>query len=269
MLKPGPYHYNDIRLFLILIPLIAAINYHLTYIDIQLDWKLVYTYLIDVQQGYVAIFFVRIVILYLDKIYPYRRNASRRVLIQTVATTLAGDVAITLQTMLMHYLFRDTPFPMSFFTVDLVIISIWFLVVNGIYIGLHYYTEWQNAELRRKEEQLIRTGTFYVKFGKKDLSIPYSEIAAFTIEKDYSILATIEPRNYYLDESLDSVEKKLPSESFFRLNRQFIIHRQLVAGFDRAENGKINVLTKSTNGIPESISVSRLRAPSFKSWFQP
>jgi hypothetical protein len=59
-----------------------------------------------VQQGYVAIFFVRIVILYLDKIYPYRRNASRRVLIQTVATTLAGDVAITLQTMLMHYLFR-------------------------------------------------------------------------------------------------------------------------------------------------------------------
>lgn len=269
MLRSRPYHYNDIRLFLILIPLIAAINYHLTYINIKLNWHLVITYLVDVQQGYVALFCVRAVILYLDRVYPYRRNAARRVLMQAAITTLAGDAVIIIQTLIMHYLFRDTPFPMSFFTMDMVIISIWFLVVNGVYIGLHYYTECQNAEAARKQEQLIRSEGYLVKFGKKNLAISFSDIAGFTIDNDYSVLTTTEPRNYYLDESLDAVEKKLPAEMFFRLNRQFIVHRQLVTGFNRAENGKIEVLVKPSEKIPESISVSRLRAPAFKSWFQP
>jgi DNA-binding LytR/AlgR family response regulator len=267
--KSRPYHYNDVRLFLILIPLIAAINYFLTYIDIHLNWRLVFTYLVDVQQGYVAILCVRAIILYLDHVYPYTRNAGRRVMMQTAITTIVGDVVIIIQTMIMNYLFTDHPIPIKFFTMDMVIISIWFLVVNGIYIGLHYYTEWQNSEVIRKSEQLVRAGGYLVKFGKKNISLSFSEIAGFTIEKDYAVLTTSEPRNYYLDESLDAVEKKLPAESFFRLNRQFIVHRQIVSGFDRGENGKINVLLKPNQHFPESIPVSRLRAPDFKNWFQP
>ncbi|MFI5134923.1 MAG: LytR/AlgR family response regulator transcription factor, partial [Chitinophagales bacterium] len=201
-------------------------------------------------------------------IYPYGSNALNRVLLQTFITTFVGDVVIIIQTMIMNDLFTDHPIPISFFTMDMVIISIWFLVVNGIYIGFHYYTESQNAEAARKSEQIVRSEGYMVKFGKKNISIEFSEIAGFTIDNDYSVLITTEPRNYYLDESLDAVEKKLPVEMFFRLNRQFIVHRQLVTGFDRGENGKIDVLIKVTERIPESIPVSRLRAPAFKSWFQ-
>jgi DNA-binding LytR/AlgR family response regulator len=268
MLNRRPYHLNDIRLFLILIPLIAAINYHLTYVNIQLNWRLVITYLIDVQQGYVALFCVRAIILYLDRVYPYRRNAARRILMQAAATTIIGDAVIIIQTLIMHQLFSDKPFPFSFFTMDMVIISIWFLVVNGIYIGLHYYTEWQNAEEQRKNELLLRSEGYVVKYGKKNLAVPFVEIIGFTIEKDYAVLVTSGLKNYYLDESLDAVEKKLPAELFFRLNRQFIVHRQMVTGFDRAENGKINVLLSSADSFPAFISVSRLKAPAFKAWFQ-
>lgn len=171
--------------------------------------------------------------------------------------------------MIMNWLFTDHPIPISFFTVDMVIISIWFLVVNGIYIGLHFYSEWQNSEVTRKNEQLVRAGGYPVKFGKKNISVSFSQIAGFTIENEYAVLTTTEPKRYYLDESLDAVEKKLPAELFFRLNRQYIVHRQLVTGFDRGENGKINVLLNSLNELPDSIPVSRLRAPAFKSWFQP
>jgi DNA-binding LytR/AlgR family response regulator len=267
MLNRRPYHLNDIRLFLILIPLIAAINYHLTYVDIHFNWRLVLTYLLDVQQGYVAIFCVRAIILYLDRVYPYRRNAARRILIQAATTTIAGDAVIILQTLAMHHLFSDRPFPLSFFTMDLVIISIWFLVVNGIYIGLHYYTEWQHAEELRKNAALLRSEGFVVKYGKKNLAVPFAGIIAFTIEKDYAVLVTAELKSYYLDESLDAVEKKLPEELFFRLNRQFIVHRQVVSGFDRAENGKINVNLSSPGRFPSFIPVSRLKAPAFKAWF--
>jgi hypothetical protein len=267
--RSRPYHYIDVRIFLILIPVIAAINYHLTYTNIRFNWFLVFTFLIDTQQGYVAWLCCRAIILYLDRVYPYSRNAAKRILIQTATTSIAGEAVIIIQTMIVNWLFTDHPIPLSFFTVDVVIIFIWFIVINGIYIGLHYYTEWQNAEAKRKSEQAVRSEGYVVKFGKKNISVPFSAIAAFSIEKDYSVLTTIEPKNYYLDESLDAVEKKLPAELFFRLNRQYIVQRQLVSGFDRVENGKINVLVKSLGRFPNSIPVSRLRAPAFKSWFQP
>lgn len=269
MLKYRPYHYNDVRLFLILIPVISSINYHLTYEDIQLNWRFVFTFLIDIQQGYVAWYCCRAIIIYLDRVYPYRRNVSRRILIQTSTTSFVGLLVIVLQTLLMHYLFSDKPFPMDFFTIDLVIIFIWFLVLNGIYIGLFYYTEWQNSEEIRQQEKMVRTEGFLVKYGKKNFSLPFSDIAGFTIENEYAVLTTTEPKNYYLDESLDAVEQKLPPELFFRLNRQSIVHRQIVLGFDRAENGKINVLIRSAEKFPPAIPVSRLKAPAFKSWFQP
>lgn len=269
LLRSRPYHYNDIRLFLILIPVIAAINYHLTYVNIKLDWFLVFTFLIDTQQGYVGWFCCRAIILYLDRVYPFSRNIAKRILLQTFFGSVAGVGAIIIQTMIVNRLYTDQPIPFSFFSVDVVIISIWFLVVNGIYIGLHYYTEYQNSEEIRKQEKMIRSEGFSVKFGKKNLSIPFSEIAGFTIEDEYAMLTTIEAKNYYLDESLDSVEQKLPAEFFFRLNRQFIVHRQIVSGFDRMENGKIRVLIKAPEWSVEHIPVSRLKAPAFKSWFQP
>jgi hypothetical protein len=52
-------------------------------------------------------------------------------------------------------------------------------------------------------------------------------------------------KNYHLKVSSGSIANSLFTDN-------------LSAGFDRTENGKINVLTKSTNGIPESISVSSI-----------
>ena len=263
-----PYRYNDVKLFLVLIPIIAAINYHLTYTDISLNWRLVITFLIDTQQGYVGWFCCRAVILYLDRVYPYSRDPFKRIVIQTLTSSFVGVTVIILQTMLMHWLFGRGPMPLSFFTLDVIIITIWFFVVNGIYVGLHYHTEWQNAEERRLQEAAVRSEGYVVKTGKKNIAVPFAGISGFTREEEYSVMKTTESKNYYLDESLDQIEKKLPSAFFFRLNRQFIIHRQMVTGFDRAENGKINVLLRETDHFPGSVPVSRLKASVFKRWFQ-
>ena len=264
-----PYRYNDIKLFLILIPLIAAINYYLTYTNIRLNWRLVITFLIDVQQGYVGWWCSRAMILYMDKIYPFERNPLRRILIQASTTSIVGVVVIVLQTMLVNWLFSDHPIPMIFFTDYTILFFIWFLVLNGIYIGLHYYTEWQNAEDQRKIDLAVRAEGYIVRSGKVNVSIPFGEINGFAVDGEYTVLKTSGAKSYYLDESLDTIEKKLPAELFFRLNRQYLLNRRSVSGFERAENGKINVLLNSTDLFPGSVSVSRLKAAAFKSWFQP
>lgn len=74
---------------------------------------------------------------------------------------------------------------------------------------------------------------------------------------------------YCLEQSLDKVEKKLPPDLFFRLNRQCILHRQLIAGFRRGENGKLTVLLADNPFFPAELPVSRTKAPAFKEWFEP
>jgi hypothetical protein len=261
--------YKDVRLFLWLIPLINIINYYLTYNTFSPFWRLCAMFAIDTVQGYVAWLIVRSIIVWLDLKVSYSDNPLKRVVIQLVLTLLAGIGCIIILTEFVNWLATSKPVPRSFYTTDIFIISIWFFVVNGIYIGLSYYQLWQESEGNRKKEAEIKINGFNVNTAKKNLLLPFAEIGGFYIDGDYSVVVTTERRKYFVDFSLDKVEKTLPSSSFFRLNRQFIVHRQVVTGFEKAENGKINVMVKDMDHLPLAIQVSRTKAAGFRSWFIP
>lgn len=259
--------YRDIKLFLWLIPFINAINYYLTYDTIGPLWRLLATFSVDTLMGYITWLLIRAVILRLDKKVAYESGPLRRIIIQLVLTTLTGAAATILLTELVNWLATSAPVPASFYTKDLPIISIWFFVVNGIYIGLHYYQQWQLSEALIREERKIKSGGFRVSAAKKDLLLSFDELFGFYVEGDYTVVITAEKRKYLISSSLDKVEKSLPSNYFFRINRQYIVHRQVVTGFEKGENGKITVLLKDAPPLPGSVAVSRIKAPAFKQWF--
>ena len=95
----------------------------------------------------------------------------------------------------------------------------------------------------------------------------FDEINGFYVESDYAVLISRQGKKYLLDQSLDKIEKLLPEEKFFRVNRQFIFNRNLVSGFERAENGKLNVQLSDSGNFPDTIQVSRIKAAAFKRWF--
>jgi hypothetical protein len=262
----GQRRYRDIKLFLWLIPFANLINYYLTYNNIT-PWKFVLSFTIDTIQGYIAWLITRAIIIWLDKKLPYEKNPARRIGIQLVLTLFAGISSIILLTKLENWIAGHGPVPISFYTKDLFIISIWFFVVNGIYIGLHYYQKLLDSEEQRKKENEIKTGGFKVSTARKDLLLTFEEIGGFYIDGDYSVVFTTDSKKFLVDSSLDKVEKTLPIPLFFRLNRQYIIHRQFVNGYEKGENGKINVLLKDHDHLPSTIPVSRTKAPDFKAWF--
>ena len=266
--KTNPY-YPDIQLFLILIPIISAINYYLTYRNIQFDWFLALTFSLDTFEGYVAWYCVRLFILFLDRKMPYTQNPSQRILIQVFSTLILGLGVIIIQTETIAWIARGRPAILEFYTIDIIIIGIWFLVINGIYVGLYYYNQWQTSEERRREENRIRTGALPVKLGKQDLLLKFENILGFFVDGDYVAVINKEHKKFYLDYSLDKVEKTIPTTYFFRVNRQFIVHRQIVSGFNRADNGKLNILLTGNSFLPPVVSVSRTKAPAFKVWFNP
>jgi hypothetical protein len=166
MVKSERPYPQDILTFIILIPLISAINYYLTYSKIELNGFLLLTFTIDTVQGYSAWWAVRWIVIRLDHRMPYENNPPRRIGLQFFLTTAAGLFVISVLTELVSWIAKGKGAPLNFYTHDLVIISIWFFVLNGIYIGFYYYNAWRKSELKREEENRIKVGGFTVKQGK-------------------------------------------------------------------------------------------------------
>lgn len=261
------YH-PDILLFLILIPFISAFNYYLTYSNIQLNGFLLLTYTIDTVQGYLAWISVRGIILYLDRKIPFEPYTVKRIVIQVVSTTLAGLLIIILTTELVSMIVRGEPANISFYTLDVLIISIWFLVINGIYIGLHYRHAFEEIQ---KSQSPLKSDFFgiNVRLGNQDLLIKESEVASIKVDNQVILLITRTGKKYVLDESLDHWENVLPERDFFRLNRQTILNRETISGFKRLENGKLQVQIKPEMDNSIELGISRTKAPSFRTWFSP
>ncbi|MBX2961139.1 MAG: LytTR family transcriptional regulator [Cyclobacteriaceae bacterium] len=263
----NPYH-PDILIFLVLIPFIAGINYYLTYTNIQFSGFLLLTFTIDTVQGYLAIGGVRYFIFFLDRKLPIEQQPGKRILIQLLCTIIIGLVIISLTTELVSWIARGRPAPLSFYTVDLVIISIWFFVVNGIYIGLYLHNKWRSSETELQREVRLKSEGLMVRQGKQDVRLSFDEIAGFFVDNEYVAVCTVSGKKYYYDQSLDKLEGNLPQSLFFRLNRQYIVHQNFISGYKRAENGKLLVTLKGIENFPEDITVSRLKAPAFKQWFR-
>lgn len=265
----------DVTLFLVLIPLINVVNYYLTYDNIIFSGHVILTFCIDTLEGYAAWLVTKYIIAFLDKKMPFDTNLFLRIIVQTFVTLLAGIFVIVLLTNVVNALATNTPVPESFYRYDIFIISIWFFVLNGIYISAHFYIEWQyhktqksdSAANKEKLNALFNNG-FMVKNGKTGMILLYNDIAGFYMDGEYVTCSTVVEKKYLLDQSLEKIESELPPELFFRLNRQILLHRQVIKGFQRTDNGKLNILITPLKNISSPISVSRTKAAAFKDWFQ-
>ena len=260
-------YYPDIAIFLVLIPVISAINYYLTYPNIEFKGYLAYRYTVDTVQGYAAWLVVRELIFFLDRKLPYDKGLLKRVLLQWGTTTLLGLFFIAASTELLSLIFRGKWAPLDFYTLDMVIIGIWFFFINAVYLGLYYYNTLKRAESMIAAEKDLKLKGYKVREGKREIMIDFKDLAGFYVDSEYSVILDSNGKPYYTLESLDSIGKAIPKDTFFRLNRKFILNRLAIEGFERIENGKLSILTKKDNAFPPEITVSRDKAPSFKKWF--
>lgn len=264
---PAEKKYDDASFFLPFIAFASAFNYYLTYNNIRLNWFLAVSYTLDTVQGLMAWYAVKRIVIWLDGKMPYGDNPAKRIGIQLALTCFAGLAIIIVLTEICALAIRGRMAPLNFYTFDIFIILIWFLVMNGIYIGMHYYHEWNLSETRRIADKKLKATGFHVKSGKQDLLVPFDNILGFYSDDGFTYLHTSQGKNHICEGSLDKSEQLVPQEFFFRLNRKFLIHRQSITGFKRIEDGKLEVQIKSFGNIPDMIPVSRIRAVQFKKWF--
>lgn len=107
---------------------------------------------------------------------------------------------------------------------------------------------------------------FLVKIGERLISIENDKIAYFISEDKYTSIVTHENKKYFLDNSLDELEKMLDPREYFRMNRQFIVPHKSIEAIHTHLNGKLKIILKPAQ--KEEIYVSREKSSDFKVWLE-
>lgn len=116
--------------------------------------------------------------------------------------------------------------------------------------------------VKRESERLA------LKVGSKTFFIGFNEIAFLYSTEKITHVVTSQSKQYIHDKSLESLNSFLPSEMFFKANRQFIVTRNVISEIKPLENGKLSVTLSVSNGFPNHITVSRLKASAFREWLK-
>lgn len=261
-------YWPDIPLFLVIIPLIAAFNYYLTYTDIRLNGYHLLRFTVDSLQGYLAWLVVRHLIIKLDKLLPYEGGMCKRLWVQFPLITVSGLLVIGVSTEILSILVVGKTAPLNFYTFDLVIISFWFLFINAFYTGLYFFLK--TKDKLNNHESLAENKTsvrLKVSSGNRSLFLKESDISYIYRDGEYSVICTVDDRQFLLSESLHRLHEELSEALFFRANRSIIVHRNVISGFQKMENRKLLLLLDGVTSY-SPIYVSRSRAPEFRMWFE-
>ena len=108
---------------------------------------------------------------------------------------------------------------------------------------------------------------FLVHSGKTQLMIDIAHLLGFTKDELIFLLHT-SGEKYLTDyRSLDEIESLINPKTFFRVNRQYLLHIQSIQGFKPDEYGKLHL--KVHPSLPNDIWVSKEKASEFKHWLNP
>ena len=105
---------------------------------------------------------------------------------------------------------------------------------------------------------------FIVKTGETIDTIQTHEIHHFETKESLSFLVTNKGKKYIIEYTLDQLEKILPPQDFFRINRKIIIHIQAIEKVQTYFNSRLTITANKLEG--DSQIVSRERVIEFKKW---
>lgn len=106
---------------------------------------------------------------------------------------------------------------------------------------------------------------FLVQSGSIMHPLSVDEIAYFNIhEGKYVVITTHDKKQYLIDNTLEILEKRLDPETFYRINRQFIVNIDAIHSIHGIEGSKLKLSVLPEN--KEEMIISKEKATSFKSW---
>jgi len=105
---------------------------------------------------------------------------------------------------------------------------------------------------------------FFVKIGNHFHSVSVNEIQCFLIQERAVFLRTVGGKKYDLDYSLDQLQKVVDPNTFFRINRNYLIHIDAIQDIYSYSSNRLGVKLKMLDHL--DMIVSREKVSDFKKW---
>ena len=105
---------------------------------------------------------------------------------------------------------------------------------------------------------------FTVKIGEQYIPIASSEMACFISEDKCNYLIKEDGKRFIIDSTMDSLEKELNPDEFFRICRGAIVSRSSILSSTRQMGGRLKLNLRAE--CPEDLYVARGRTDSFLKW---
>ncbi|MCU0353183.1 MAG: LytTR family transcriptional regulator [Cytophagales bacterium] len=213
---------------------------------------------------------VRTATVWLDRRHDWFGRPVRRILGQLLIGFL-GPVAVSVLLALLYYQFvveqpiDESTYPIYEFPISVLII----LGMNLLYLGLYLYHKATSPSVSQPETAPITNNfrkTLIVNSGLRNIPIAVEEVAYVYIDDATVFLNTFSGSKYVINSSLDELAGNLPENTFFRANRQFILHRRACRSYLNDTYGKLKVEVEPA--LPKDIIVSQQKAPDFKNWLE-
>ena len=128
----------------------------------------------------------------------------------------------------------------------------------------------ERSEYQSRVENMVENSSrenqrvFLVHYKDKIIPLSIDDIAFFYTSNEKVSAYTYSGDRYIIDRTLETLQGVLPSNDFFRANRQYIVARRSVK--DIAVWFGSRLALNLTLDTPERIIISKARVPEFKQW---
>lgn len=221
---------------------------------------LLYTLLLT----YLTVFIVSKLSHYWDKIEDGKKNYINRIFKQLIFGGLIPFIAIIIVAIIYFHFFKGQTIQRGYFLKEIPIIALYLCLLNIFYITV--YLNKQISTLRKNCEdkaEPVYQNKLLVHYRGNYVPVGLNEIAFINQINRINWLITFKGEKHILDLSLTAIQALLNEKQFYKINRNQIVNKESIKGFNIGSFGKIELqLEKHT-----LVTVSKDRAKKFKAWY--
>jgi len=128
------------------------------------------------------------------------------------------------------------------------------------------FTDLQQLIRSFQQPPVVPGPTFLAYQKEKIIPVPSENIAWLNTQDGMVTAILYNHQKLHLEETMDRIEKRLPTVDFFRINRQYMISRRAVVEAEVYFNNRLSL--KLNPPASETVLVSREKVSQFRNWLQ-
>jgi two-component system, LytTR family, response regulator LytT len=131
-----------------------------------------------------------------------------------------------------------------------------------------FRTSYHTVDIAKIADAFLKRDTtrFLVKFNNQLVYVKAKDIAYIQFAEATAYAITNSNQKLPLDYSLDQIEQMLDKSTFFRINRQFIVHIDAIQKISTYHNSRL--ILKLNPDVGDDVIISRERVAGFKTWLE-